>query len=281
MSVTAIVLAGQRPGNDPLAAHFGTDLKALVPIAGEPMVRRPVRALLASRGITAVEVLGQQRDRLAEALADLPAVDVRESKGTIAETILGVCGDPATPWPVLITTADHALLNPAMVAQFLDGAKVADVAVGVVERSTLERRLPQTKRTWIALGRDSVTGANLFLLASPKAAKAVELWRSVEQDRKKAWRLVALLGPFWLGMAMMRMVGLDDLAARLGARLGLRIRAVRLTDPLAGVDVDSLADHVLVESLLAAKPTGSPQAKSKDAGVSTSLDTNGSGVGRA
>ena len=252
MSATAIVLAGQRPGSDPLAAWFGTDLKAVVPVAGEPMVLRPVRALLATPGINRVLVLGQQRDRLAQALGDLARVEVRESKGTIAETVLALCRDPATPWPLLVTTADHALLDPAMVTQFFDGARDADVAVGVVERSALERRLPQTMRTWIAVGRESVTGANLFMLASPKAAKAVELWRSVEQDRKKAWRLVALLGPFWLGMAMMRMVGLDDLAARLGARLGLRIRAVRLADPLAGVDVDSLADHALVEAIIAA-----------------------------
>jgi hypothetical protein len=54
-------------------------------------------------------------------------------------------------------------------------------------------------------------------------------------------------------MAMMRMVGLDDLAARLGARLGIRIRAVRLTDPLAGVDVDSVADHGLVEAIIAGR----------------------------
>lgn len=250
MKHTAIVLAGQRPGTDPLAAHFGCATKALIPLAGEPMLLRPVRALLASPGIQRVIVLGQQRDLLAQALDGIERIEVRESRGTIAETVLAVCADPATPWPLLVTTADHALLDPAMIGQFIQGAKDADIALGVVERSPLERRLPQTKRTWVALGREAVTGANLFVLASPNVASGVELWRSVEQDRKKAWRLIALLGPFWLGMAMMRMVGLDDLMARLGSRLALRIRAVRLTDPLAGVDVDSVADHALAEAIL-------------------------------
>ena len=250
MSATAIVLAGQRPGRDPLAAHFGIEMKALVPVAGEPMVRRPVRALLAAPGIGRVLVLGQQSEKLAEALGDLSGVEVSESKGTIAETILALCRDPATPWPLLVTTADHALLDPAMVAQVLAAAQDADVAVGVVERSLLERRLPQSKRTWIAFGRESVTGANLFLLASPKAATAVELWRSVEQDRKKAWRVIALLGPVWLAMAAMRLAGLDDLVARLSVRLGLKVRIVRLTNPLAGIDVDSVADHALAEAIL-------------------------------
>ena len=43
---TAVVLAGSRPGSDPLAAAFGSDLKALVPVAGKPMVRWPVETLL-------------------------------------------------------------------------------------------------------------------------------------------------------------------------------------------------------------------------------------------
>ena len=54
MTFTAIVLAGSRPGRDAFAESFGTDLKALIPVAGEPMLRRPVRALLSSRGVAIV-----------------------------------------------------------------------------------------------------------------------------------------------------------------------------------------------------------------------------------
>ena len=51
MTHTAILLAGSRPGRDEFAAQFGTDIKALIAIRGEPMVRRPVRALLGSRSV--------------------------------------------------------------------------------------------------------------------------------------------------------------------------------------------------------------------------------------
>ena len=37
MKYTAIVLAGSRPGRDAFAETFGTDLKALIPVGGEPM----------------------------------------------------------------------------------------------------------------------------------------------------------------------------------------------------------------------------------------------------
>ena len=36
-----------------------------------------------------------------------------------------------------------------------------------------------------------------------------------------------------------------------GGKLGLTIRAVRLSNPLAGVDVDKAEDHALVEAILA------------------------------
>jgi len=39
--------------------QFGNDIKALVAVAGEPMVRRPVRALLASANVERVLVLSQ------------------------------------------------------------------------------------------------------------------------------------------------------------------------------------------------------------------------------
>ena len=46
MAATAVVLAGSRPGGDPFAQNFGTDLKALIPVGGKPMIQRPVEALL-------------------------------------------------------------------------------------------------------------------------------------------------------------------------------------------------------------------------------------------
>ena len=64
----AIVLAGSRPGSDPLAGAFATDLKALVPVAGKPMVRWPVEALLAAERFSQVRVLAQEPERIGEAL---------------------------------------------------------------------------------------------------------------------------------------------------------------------------------------------------------------------
>jgi GTP:adenosylcobinamide-phosphate guanylyltransferase len=251
VTYTALVLAGSRPGRDTFAAQFGTDLKALIPVGGEPMVRRPVRALLESERVGKILVLGQAPDRIAAALPGDPRIEVRESAATIAETVLALLDNPATEWPLLVTTADHALLEPATVDEFCRASTGTDIAIGAVERANLLRRLPGAQRTWLSFRGGAYTGANLFALGSPAVRPAIELWRSVEQDRKKAWRILSLLGPAMLVLVALRVVSLDEVMVRLSARFGLTIRAVSLSNPLAGVDIDKPEDHALAESILA------------------------------
>jgi len=250
---TAVLLAGSRPGKDAFAQSHGTDLKALIPVAGEPMVRRPVMALLSSERFTAVRVLTQQALRIAEVLPADPRLTVEPSGETIAATLEAVCNDPTAGWPVLVTTADHALLDSGMIDDFCQHAADADIAIAVVERKALLKRLPATRRTWIRFRGGAYSGANLFMLKSPKAASAIALWRSVEQDRKQGWRLLLAMGPALFLGAALRLLTLDQALRRIGRKLGLDIRAVQMADPLAAVDVDKPDDHRLVETILAGR----------------------------
>ncbi len=112
------------------------------------------------------------------------------------------------------------------------------------------KRLPQTKRTWIRFRGGAYSGANLFLLGSPKVRSTLELWRSNEQNRKKAWRMLFTLGLTGFLGAVLRLHTLQQTLDRIGRKLGLSIRAVELSDPLAAVDVDKPADHELVTAIL-------------------------------
>ena len=253
MSWTAIVLAGSRPGADPFAQRYGTDLKVLIPVGGVPMVARPVAALLKAPEVQNVRVLAQQPDRIAAALPDDVRLALASSGQTIASTLEAILADPATCYPLLVTTADHALLDPQMIADFCARAEGADVAIGLVERNSLLARLPQTKRTWLRFRGGAYSGANLFAFGSARAAKAVALWRLVEQDRKKGWRMIAALGPAVLIGAVLRLRTLDQTLASVGRRLGLDIRKVELENPLAAVDVDKPEDHELVTAILAGR----------------------------
>ena len=257
MSWTAILLAGQRPGTDPLAEHFGTRWKAHVRVGGEAMLSRVARTLLACPAIARVVVLAQEPDALLTGdcawLASEPRVTTAASDSGIATSVAAIAGTPVAPWPVLLTTADHPLLTPEMVAAVIAGAGVADVAVGVVGRRTLLAAYPGNRRTWLAFRGEAWTGANLFALRTPAAARALAAWSAAERDRKKALKLVWHFGPLLALRALTRTITLAGALRTAGRRLGLDARPVALTQAEAGIDVDKPSDHVLAEAILAAR----------------------------
>lgn len=256
LPLTAILLAGQRPGPDPLAAAFGGRWKALVPVAGEPMVAHVARTLLATPGVARVLVLAQEPDAIiadpgAAWLGEEPRAAFAASQAGIAASVANVAGRVAAPWPVLVTTADHVLLTPAMIEAFVAGAGDADVAAAVVEARVLRAAYPDSRRTWLRFRGGAYSGANLFLLAGERARPALDLWAGVERDRKKGWRLLARIGPALALGAALRLLTLDRAVALLGHRLGLAARVVALPQAEAAIDVDKPSDHAQVEAILA------------------------------
>ncbi len=249
--LTALLLAGRRPGVDALAEARGETLKALIPVAGDPMVARVVETLLATPEIDRIRVMTQDIDPIAAVLPASPRIAFLRSGDGIARSIVAALASGEAPFPLFVTTADHALLRPETIAEFLGGAAGADVAVGMVERAVVEIRFPHTQRTWLRFRHGDWTGANLFWFGGPAALPVIDSWAAVEQDRKKGWKLIARFGPALLLRFLTRTITLHDAAARAGRRLGAEVRMVALGDPLAAVDVDKLADLTLAEAVLA------------------------------
>jgi len=257
---TAILLAGQRPGGDPLALHFGLASKALIPVAGMSMLRRVVNTLLDTPEIGRVVILAQDPDALlvddAAPLRAYPRVILARSGPGIATSIANVAGSHHAPWPVLVTTADHVLLTTAMVSEFLAGTADCDVAVGFGERRIVEQRYPDTRRTWLHFSDGQFSGANLFALRNAKVGAALALWAGIEQHRKKGWKLIGRFGPILLLRALTRSIGLKAGLRRAGERLGIAARAVVLSAPEAAIDVDKLDDLALAEAILSDADAG-------------------------
>lgn len=249
---TALVLAGERPGDDPVGRPFGSGPKALVEVGGRPMVARVVDALRATPEVRSVVVLAQDTLVLADALP-IEGVRLATSGAGIARSVSRIAGSAEAPWPVLVTTADHPLLTPATIAEFLAEVGDADVAVGFVSRTRVLARYPTTRRTWLRMRDDGWTGANLFALTGPRAMAALDHWAGVERDRKRAWRLIATFGPGLAVRALARTLTLLEALERAGTRLGVRARAVALTNPDAAIDVDRPADRRLAELILWAR----------------------------
>lgn len=250
---SAIILAGQRPGVDPLASAFGETYKALVEIAGKPMLTRVAETLLDVPALGRIVVLGQEPDALEPALPRNSRISVMKSGRGISDSVQAVAGTPDAPWPVLVTTADHPLLTVAMIQQFISRADESDVVVGMVERRTMMAQYPGNKRTWRHFRGGAYSGANLFALTSDRARFALDLWAEAEGDRKKQFGLLLHFGLPLALRAITRTITLEAGLARAGERLGLSARPVILDQAEAAIDVDKPSDHVLAERILASR----------------------------
>jgi molybdopterin-guanine dinucleotide biosynthesis protein A len=253
--ITAILLAGRRPGIDPLAAHFGVEDKALIEIGGEAMLSRVARTLVRFDGIAEVVVLAQDARSLTAHphtrwIEEEPGIRFEDSGSSVAEGIAAVLRRNPNSYPFLITTADNPLLDQRMLHAFAEEAAGADVAAALVERQTLLAEFPKSRRTWLPFRKGAYSGANLFWLGSLRALPLLDVWRRIEQDRKKKWRVVGAFGPLLLVAALLRVFTVRQAFARIGKRYGIVARPIVLPFAEACIDVDKVSDHVLVSEIL-------------------------------
>jgi hypothetical protein len=156
---------------------------------------------------------------------------------------------------LLITTGDHALLTPDMVQHFCREADAsgADFCAGLATAETIRSAYPQSVRTYFRLGRDHVSGCNLFALRGDRGLKLLDRWQYLEQVRKKPWRLVAAFGLKPLAQFLLGRLTLETAFQAVSQRLGLTARPILMPCAEAAIDVDKPADKDLAEAILAAR----------------------------
>ncbi|MBW2294490.1 MAG: nucleotidyltransferase family protein [Deltaproteobacteria bacterium] len=161
-----LVLAGRRDANDELAEAAGATHRVLLDIAGEPMLVRVLTTLIAHDRTDAILLCSDAPDilqdvpRIAEMLERsqvrfFPA-QASPSRSVLAgiDALASSRSAGETDNPLLVTTADHALLDHAMLDYFFDAAcrSGADAAQ---RRQPVCLHEPQRaqRRALLALGR--------------------------------------------------------------------------------------------------------------------------------
>lgn len=254
---SAVVLAGRRAADDPLAQRGGKSCKAFVEVAGKAMLTHVLEALEASERVGAVALCVEDSAALEEAPeAAARAADGRlrrlSAAATPSASVLAAFDALAGELPLLIVTADHPLLTPAMIDHFCAEAAgaEADVAVALAPMSLVDAAYPGALRTRLRFADGAYSGCNLFALTTPRARRAPAAWARVERGRKRPWRLVAGFGLLPLLLYLTGRLSLAGAMARLSRALALRARAVVMPYAEAAIDVDKPADFELAEAIL-------------------------------
>ena len=183
---TALVLAGSRGPTDPVAAAAGLPHKALVPVAGRPMLLRVIDTLRQCPEIGRIVLCLEDSsllDRLPELAGPVAAGEIATllAKHSPARSVLAALDQLPQPLPLLVATADHPLLTPAMVRHFIGALGDADAAAAVAPESVIAAAYPQTRRTYIRLRDGAYSGCNLFAFTAADAAAAAAFWIKVER----------------------------------------------------------------------------------------------------
>ena len=254
----ALVLAGSRGPTDAVASAAGVSCKALAPVAGQPMLQRVLDALAASGCVRKVTVALATEVPIAD---EAPALARQFTDGRFARmepaespcrTVRSAFAARDPGRPLLVATGDHPLLTGEMVRAFLAGSRLsrADVTAGLTPIHVVDAAFPGVRRTALKFRDGGYSGCNLFALMTPRAADVLTLWQTLENDRKRPWRMAAHIGPGTLFAYLARRLTLDAAVARLGTRVGAELAAVRLNWAAAARDVDTPGDLALAEAVL-------------------------------
>jgi CTP:molybdopterin cytidylyltransferase MocA len=256
--MTAIVLAGDRTKADSLINHSKVGSKAMIDLDGIPMVRRVLNSLRESRVVRKIVMSGPEASEVAK---DAPLAEWVEN-GEVIWAEPGI--SPSTSAfqamqlldsqeAVLLTTADHPLLTAEIVDAFgrQSLADDVDVIVGLAPHALVLEAYPGIRKTVLHFSDGDFCGCNLFAFITPEGRRAARFWRRIEQQRKKPLVVIGLLGWWAVIRYRLGLLSLEEALAKLSKRLGLRMRAVILPYANAAIDVDSVADLVLVKGSLA------------------------------
>ncbi len=257
---SVIILAGDRELHDPVAQASGVSCKALVPVSGRAMVLRVLDALAEAREVGGRILSGpsmtsvEQNAELNE-LVSSGQVQWIAPQATPSSSAFSVLQSLPDDVPVLVTTADHALLSAAMVDHFCAEARKSgcDVLAGLARYELVTAAFPGTSRTVTRLKDGGYCGCNLFAFLTPRARLAADFWRKVEKERKKPLRIVKVMGWMTVLRYLTGQLTLEHALARLSRRMNLKVGSVEMPFAEAAVDVDKVDDWLLVESILADK----------------------------
>jgi hypothetical protein len=262
---SAIVMAADRSPDDPVARAAGVTCKALAPVGGTPLVLRVLNALEESLEIGPRLLCGPPAPLLEQAAALKSGVEAGDygwmaSRERPSASATAAMEQIPESQPVLLTTADHALLGNRIIDHFCGQARAADfdLMVALAPHDLVATAWPAVKRTRLRFSDGDYCSCNLFAFMTPRSRAITGFWRKVENQRKQPWRVIGILGWWPVYKYLLGRLSLQEALARLSGRLDMKIGVAILPFAEAAVDVDSENDWRLVQQILVEKEK--PQA---------------------
>ena len=251
MALDAIVLAGGTP--DAVSAlEPGAPNKAFVRVGGIPLVTRTIDGLRASSRIDRIVVVAPPSAAAHPALAG--ASEVRGDGARMVESLRSGMQGFTEDALVVVAASDLPALDALAVDEFVDAAlaRNLDVAYACLERTYHDARYPDFPHTWARMREGRFCGGGLIALRPRVMPRLATVLDALGNARKSPLRLASLFGWDVLARFALGLLSIEAAEARAGRLLGgVRVGAIRSTQPQIALNVDRVGDVAKAEALFA------------------------------
>jgi len=255
----AIVTAGGIPRpEDPLYSYSHGDSKALIDVAGKPMIQWVLDALGEAKKVDNVIVIGLSPK--SGVTCKKPIHYVSNQGRMLANIVAGVNKaleiNKRNKY-VLVVSSDIPTIKPEMVDWLVKTCMETkdDLYYGVCPRNVMEARFPDSKRTYTHLKDMDVCGADINITHVRMATEHLDMWESLIGSRKSPLKQASLIGFGTLFALFTRRLTLEDAVRRVCERIGIKGRAIVWPYAEPCMDVDKPSQLELLRADLAGQQT--------------------------
>ena len=239
----AIVTAGGIPlPEEPLYDATRGQPKALVDVAGKPMVQWVLDALTESKVVDNVIIVGLTEK---SGLKCGKMMYYVSNQGKMVENLQAgarkVLEINKKAVYALLVSSDIPAITGEMVDWLVNTAMQTklDVYYNLIRREVMEKRFPGSKRTWTKLKDMEVCGGDMNI-ASLKllTAEDTDIWEKITNSRKSPLKQAALIGFNTAFLLLTGQLSLQKAETNIMDRLDIRGKAIVCPYAEVGMDVD-------------------------------------------
>lgn len=238
----AIVTAGGIPQpNDPLYLYSKGESKALLDVAGKPMIQWVLDALSDARNVDNVIVIGLTSK--SGVTCRKPLHFLPNEGRMLANIVAGVNKVREVnrrAQYVLIVSSDIPAVTGQQIDWLIDTCMETkdDLYYGVCPREVMEARFPESKRTYTNLKDMQVCGADMNIAHVRLASEHLDVWEALIANRKNPAAQARVMGWATLFLLLTRQATLADFVERVSKRIGIKGRAIVWQEAEPCMDVD-------------------------------------------
>ena len=255
----AIVTAGGIPRpEDPLYSYSHGNSKALIDVAGKPMIQWVLDALGEAKKVDNVIIIGLSPK--SGVTCKKPIHYVSNQGRMLANIVAGVSKaleiNKRTKY-VLVVSSDIPTIKPEMVDWLVKTCMETkdDLYYGVCPRNVMEARFPDSRRTYTHLKDMDVCGADINITHVRMTTEHLDMWESLIGSRKSPLKQASVIGFGTLFALFTRRLTLDDAVRRVCDRIGIKGRAIVWPYAEPCMDVDKPSQLELLRADLAGQQT--------------------------